>query len=233
MQRYLASRVLALVPVLFGILAVVFLLIRLIPGDAVQLFLGTQVEMTPAQMMERLRGVAAHRPPRAAGHPHPPAALVSTGQPGAGDRRADCHPPGHRVGGGAQLDVRYSGADYRPAGALHPQLLARRNADSGVLTVPARPAGAVRAAEPEPTADPSQPLASGAGAGRGHRRNLDAAHTVVAAGSAGPGVHPHRTRQGPARPGGDAAPCPSQRDDPSHHGPGISDGVSARRHGGH
>src|SRR5437879_13644363 len=55
MQRYLASRVLALVPVLCGILAVVFLLIRLIPGDAVQLFLGTQVDMTPAQMVELRR----------------------------------------------------------------------------------------------------------------------------------------------------------------------------------
>jgi len=62
MQRYLASRVLALVPVLFGILAVVFLLIRLIPGDAVQLFLGTQVEMTPAQMMELRRFFGVDKP---------------------------------------------------------------------------------------------------------------------------------------------------------------------------
>ncbi len=52
MFRYLAGRVMAFVPVLLGILTVVFLLIRLIPGDAIQLFLGTQVEMTPAQMAE-------------------------------------------------------------------------------------------------------------------------------------------------------------------------------------
>ncbi len=52
MLRYLAGRMMAFVPVLLGVLTVVFLLIRLIPGDAIQLFLGTQVEMTPAQMAE-------------------------------------------------------------------------------------------------------------------------------------------------------------------------------------
>lgn len=62
MQRYLASRVLALIPVLLGILAVVFLLIRLIPGDAVQLFLGTQVEMTPAQLAELKRFFGVDKP---------------------------------------------------------------------------------------------------------------------------------------------------------------------------
>jgi peptide/nickel transport system permease protein len=62
MQRYLATRLLALIPVLLGILAVVFLLIRLIPGDAVQLFLGTQVEMTPAQMAELRRFFGVDKP---------------------------------------------------------------------------------------------------------------------------------------------------------------------------
>ena len=62
MQRYLASRLLALIPVLLGILAVVFLLIRLIPGDAVQLFLGTQVEMTPAQLAELKRFFGVDKP---------------------------------------------------------------------------------------------------------------------------------------------------------------------------
>jgi peptide/nickel transport system permease protein len=52
MIRYLAGRLLTFVPVLLGILTVVFLLIRLIPGDTIQLFLGTQVELTPAQMAE-------------------------------------------------------------------------------------------------------------------------------------------------------------------------------------
>ena len=62
MQRYLAARLLALIPVLLGILAVVFLLIRLIPGDAVQLFLGTQVEMTPQQMAELRRFFGIDKP---------------------------------------------------------------------------------------------------------------------------------------------------------------------------
>ena len=62
MQRYLAGRLLAFVPVLLGILAVVFLLIRLIPGDAVQLFLGTQVEMTPEQMAELRRFFGVDKP---------------------------------------------------------------------------------------------------------------------------------------------------------------------------
>ncbi len=62
MQRYLATRLVALIPVLLGILAVVFLLIRLIPGDAVQLFLGTQVEMTPQQMAELRRFFGVDKP---------------------------------------------------------------------------------------------------------------------------------------------------------------------------
>ncbi len=62
MQRYLATRLVALIPVLLGILAVVFLLIRLIPGDAVQMFLGTQVEMTPQQMVELRRFFGVDKP---------------------------------------------------------------------------------------------------------------------------------------------------------------------------
>jgi len=62
MQRYLAARLLALIPVLLGILTVVFVLIRLIPGDAVQLFLGTQVELTPEQMVELRRFFGVDKP---------------------------------------------------------------------------------------------------------------------------------------------------------------------------
>jgi len=56
---YLAGRLLGLLPVLWGVSIVVFLLVRLLPGDAVQMFLGTQVAMTPAQMAElrRLFGI--------------------------------------------------------------------------------------------------------------------------------------------------------------------------------
>jgi len=52
---FIANRLLGLLPVLWGVSIVVFLLIRLIPGDAIQLFLGTQVAMTPAQMEELRR----------------------------------------------------------------------------------------------------------------------------------------------------------------------------------
>ncbi len=62
MQRYLAGRLLAFIPVLLGILTVVFLLIRMIPGDAIQLFLGTQVEMTPTQMTELRRVFGLDKP---------------------------------------------------------------------------------------------------------------------------------------------------------------------------
>lgn len=59
MTAFVGSRMLGLLPVLWGVSIVVFLLIRLIPGDAIQLFLGTQVAMTPAQMdqLRRLFGV--------------------------------------------------------------------------------------------------------------------------------------------------------------------------------
>ncbi len=59
MTAFLAGRLLTLVPVLWGVSIVVFLLVRLLPGDAVQMFLGTQVAMTPAQMAElrRLFGI--------------------------------------------------------------------------------------------------------------------------------------------------------------------------------
>ncbi len=62
MHRYLTTRLIAFLPVLLGILTVVFLLIRLIPGDAIQLFLGTQVEMTTAQMAELRRVFGVDKP---------------------------------------------------------------------------------------------------------------------------------------------------------------------------
>jgi peptide/nickel transport system permease protein len=52
---FLAGRLLTLVPVLWGVSIVVFLLIHLLPGNAIQMFLGTQVAMTPAQMEELRR----------------------------------------------------------------------------------------------------------------------------------------------------------------------------------
>ncbi len=50
MTAFIAARLLSLIPVLWGVSVLVFLLIHLIPGNALQMFLGTQVEMTPAQL---------------------------------------------------------------------------------------------------------------------------------------------------------------------------------------
>ena len=55
MTAFIAARLLSLVPVLWGVSVLVFLLIHLIPGNALQMFLGTQVEMTPAQLDELRR----------------------------------------------------------------------------------------------------------------------------------------------------------------------------------
>ena len=62
MTGFLVSRLLALLPVLWGVSVVVFLLIHLLPGDAIQMFLGTQVDMTPAQMAELRRLFGLDKP---------------------------------------------------------------------------------------------------------------------------------------------------------------------------
>jgi peptide/nickel transport system permease protein len=59
---FIVSRLLALLPVLWGVSVVVFLLIHLLPGDAIQMFLGTQVDMTPAQMAELRRLFGLDKP---------------------------------------------------------------------------------------------------------------------------------------------------------------------------
>jgi peptide/nickel transport system permease protein len=53
--RYVAKRLLSLIPVLLGVSLIVFFLVRLIPGSALQMYLGTQVEATPEQMAELKR----------------------------------------------------------------------------------------------------------------------------------------------------------------------------------
>ena len=59
MTGFIAARLLSLIPVLWGVSVLVFLLIHLIPGNALQMFLGTQVEMTPVQLdqLRRLFGL--------------------------------------------------------------------------------------------------------------------------------------------------------------------------------
>jgi len=53
--RYIVRRLLSLIPVLLGVSIIVFFLVRLIPGSALQMYLGTQVETTPEQMVELKR----------------------------------------------------------------------------------------------------------------------------------------------------------------------------------
>jgi peptide/nickel transport system permease protein len=62
MNRALATRLFDLVVVLFGVSIIVFLMIRLIPGDAVAIMLGANTEITPERMAELNRRVGLDRP---------------------------------------------------------------------------------------------------------------------------------------------------------------------------
>jgi peptide/nickel transport system permease protein len=57
--RFLVRRLLALIPVVFGVSVLVFGIMRLIPGDAIEIFVGTQVGLTPEQRreLERIFGM--------------------------------------------------------------------------------------------------------------------------------------------------------------------------------
>ena len=50
--RFLAGRLFELLIVLFGVSIIVFLMIRLIPGDAVAIMLGANTEITPERIAE-------------------------------------------------------------------------------------------------------------------------------------------------------------------------------------
>jgi peptide/nickel transport system permease protein len=60
--RYIAKRLLSLLPVLFGVSLIVFFLVRLIPGSALEMYMGTQVEATPQQMEELKRIFGEDKP---------------------------------------------------------------------------------------------------------------------------------------------------------------------------
>ncbi|HDQ15060.1 MAG TPA: ABC transporter permease [Sediminispirochaeta sp.] len=62
MGRYVAKRLISLVPVLFGVSLIVFFLVRLIPGTALEMYMGTQVEATPEQMEELKRIFGEDKP---------------------------------------------------------------------------------------------------------------------------------------------------------------------------
>jgi peptide/nickel transport system permease protein len=49
MSRYFVQRLIALVPTLLGISIIVFLVLRLIPGDTISAMIGTQYKLTEAQ----------------------------------------------------------------------------------------------------------------------------------------------------------------------------------------
>ncbi|HEX8042158.1 ABC transporter permease, partial [Candidatus Deferrimicrobium sp.] len=60
MRRYLLGRILRTVPVVFGVVTVVFLLIHLLPGDPVEIMLGESA--VPAQKEELRRELHLDRP---------------------------------------------------------------------------------------------------------------------------------------------------------------------------
>jgi peptide/nickel transport system permease protein len=57
MTQYLARRVISILPVLFGISVLVFLLVHLIPGDVVQILLGTQATDQQIETLRRTFGL--------------------------------------------------------------------------------------------------------------------------------------------------------------------------------
>jgi peptide/nickel transport system permease protein len=57
MGRYVAQRLVSVMPVLFGISVAVFLMVRLIPGDVVQLLLGTEASVQQIETLRRVLGL--------------------------------------------------------------------------------------------------------------------------------------------------------------------------------
>src|SRR5260221_10735531 len=62
MTQYVARRVLAMVPVLFGISVLVFLLVHLIPGDVTQILLGTSATDQQIETLRRTFGLTRPLP---------------------------------------------------------------------------------------------------------------------------------------------------------------------------
>lgn len=62
MNRVLLARLVDLLIVLFGVSIIVFLMIRLIPGDAVAIMLGANTEITPERMAELRSRVGLDKP---------------------------------------------------------------------------------------------------------------------------------------------------------------------------
>ncbi|MCC7369206.1 MAG: ABC transporter permease [Chloroflexi bacterium] len=62
MTRYVVRRVLQVVPVLFGLSVAVFLMLRLIPGDVVDVILGTEGAASPERLAQIRRVLGLDRP---------------------------------------------------------------------------------------------------------------------------------------------------------------------------
>ncbi len=62
MKVYILKKLLMVIPLLIGISIVVFLISHMIPGSAMELFMGTQVEATPEQMKELQRLFGEDKP---------------------------------------------------------------------------------------------------------------------------------------------------------------------------
>src|SRR3712207_5013512 len=62
MNRVLLARLADLAVVLFGVSVIVFLMIRLIPGDAVAIMLGANIDVTPERMAELYTRPGLDRP---------------------------------------------------------------------------------------------------------------------------------------------------------------------------
>src|SRR5262249_54176254 len=62
MRRLILARLVDLAFVLFGVSIIVFLMIRLIPGDAVQIMLGANTEITPERLAALYHKLGIDRP---------------------------------------------------------------------------------------------------------------------------------------------------------------------------
>ena len=187
MIRYAAGRVVAIVPVLFGVSIVVFLLIRLIPGNPAISILG---ERATPELVERVRNQLGPRPPRLAPVPALPGQPVARGL----RRLVLLQARGH------DADARADPHHARPDRLRRPHRARHRGAVRDAGGAPAR--GARRSRHPAPVhgrhrdpdlLDGHRPVAAAqrevppASAGR-HRR--DPAGDPVAIDPAGPDDRP-------------------------------------------
>ncbi len=62
MGKYIIKRLLSLIPVLIGVSLIVFFMVRMIPGSALQMYMGTQVEATAEQLEELKRLFGEDKP---------------------------------------------------------------------------------------------------------------------------------------------------------------------------